>query len=320
MRLLGRSSRAIRSFTLVELRVVVSIIALLLSILQPSMSRARDQAKIVKCQANMRSINTALLTYVAEFDTFPLVLPPNMPNGCLCTWCSWTYGGWLGKNPYWKTAHGGCRQIPASRRPLTLYMNKGTVTPPVQTGSGPRDIEEITGQPVFKCPSDTVSAQWQWGYLVSGRRADNTYSAYDDVGTSYQMNFFGWSQTHLLEGVDHDGDGVVEPTLGLCAPDLTVCCTYGPCERWPGRVDQVHQVWRRFIQGDASRLVTIDEDPFDFAVYVGTRELGFHRQFSWHNLAFLDGHVAYLMPDTRRPWGTEWTVIDEELEYNWPPR
>ncbi len=311
------SSRATRGFTLVELLVVVSIIALLVSMLLPAMSKAREQAKTVVCQANMRSINGAILTYYADYDVFPLTLPPPDANGCVYTWCSWSYGGWLGKNPHWKTARNGWWQIPANRRPLTVYMNKGEVAPPIQVGLDPRDLKEDSGQPVFKCPSDRISTQWQWADWHLGRR-DDAYSAYDDVGTSYQMNFYWWFQASLAGGVDYDGDGVTEPTLDTCPADSSVCCTGSNCTIWPCCVQRGQRIWKKYLQRGAARFVTIDEDPFDYAVWMQTQELGFHRQFSTHNLAFLDGHVAYLRTDTRQHWGPDWTINDEEYETWWP--
>ena len=54
------------AFTLIELLVVVSIIALLISILLPSLKRAREQTKSTLCLSNMRQIGLALQTYAME--------------------------------------------------------------------------------------------------------------------------------------------------------------------------------------------------------------------------------------------------------------
>lgn len=55
------------AFTLVELLVVIGIIALLISILMPSLSRARMAANLVACQSNMKQVATAIHMYANEY-------------------------------------------------------------------------------------------------------------------------------------------------------------------------------------------------------------------------------------------------------------
>jgi len=55
-----------RGFTLIELLVVIAIIALLVSILVPSLKRARDLARDAVCKANLRTWGVVLNAYMTE--------------------------------------------------------------------------------------------------------------------------------------------------------------------------------------------------------------------------------------------------------------
>ncbi len=55
-------------FTLIELLVVIAVIALLMAILLPSVQRARQQARAVACQANLRQWGFIFRIYMDEND------------------------------------------------------------------------------------------------------------------------------------------------------------------------------------------------------------------------------------------------------------
>ena len=80
MNTLDRPSRNIRparklpakaaAFTLIEVLVVVAIIALLVSILLPSLKKARDQAKSLACKANLHDTGLAFVQYAHDHDPY----------------------------------------------------------------------------------------------------------------------------------------------------------------------------------------------------------------------------------------------------------
>jgi len=65
--------RRTKGFTLIELLVVIAIIALLVSILLPSLHRARELANRTACLSNIKNIGTALSLYKADYESFPFV-------------------------------------------------------------------------------------------------------------------------------------------------------------------------------------------------------------------------------------------------------
>jgi len=89
-------------FTLIELLVVVAIIALLISILLPSLARAREQAKRTVCSNNLRSLTTASKVYARDHNDFWPIAASDV-----------TMGGGTYYNPGISlNTMGGCDKLP----------------------------------------------------------------------------------------------------------------------------------------------------------------------------------------------------------------
>lgn len=65
-----------RAFTLIELLVVIGMIGILIGLLLPSLARAQQAAKAIKCEAQLHDIGLALLNYADEHKGY--LFPPEM--------------------------------------------------------------------------------------------------------------------------------------------------------------------------------------------------------------------------------------------------
>jgi prepilin-type N-terminal cleavage/methylation domain-containing protein len=109
----------LKAFTLIELLVVVAIIALLIAILLPALGKAKAQARIAACLANIKGLNQANLVYAAEYEGY---LPPNFVYDSTGTTIS---GNWMTNldliNKYLYTAQlNGTKETQATQG----YSNK----------------------------------------------------------------------------------------------------------------------------------------------------------------------------------------------------
>ena len=76
-------------FTLVELLIVMSIIAVLISLLLPALNRARELTKLTICQSNLKQLMTAMIRYTQENnESYPYPSTTPLPED----WVYWEPG------------------------------------------------------------------------------------------------------------------------------------------------------------------------------------------------------------------------------------
>jgi prepilin-type N-terminal cleavage/methylation domain-containing protein len=148
------------AFTLVELLVVIGIIALLISILLPSLARARESANRIKCANNLRQIGVAMFMYTSDNQGyFPAAARADRQEQN-------DYIFWQQPSTYWNTtlfsvALGNPRSL--DNGALVKYMGK-------HFSAG-----------VWTCPSDDPNSHLAVYTLVPG--------VYPHYPYSYSMNY-----------------------------------------------------------------------------------------------------------------------------------
>src|SRR5437764_14650175 len=107
------------AFTLVELLVMIGIIVLLIAILLPVLSRAREQANLVKCLATLRNMGQAAQMHASEHQGFMPVAGEMTPRPEVLATPAGLNDRAMKKYVYWQYEMPRPMPLPAA---LAIYM------------------------------------------------------------------------------------------------------------------------------------------------------------------------------------------------------
>ncbi len=299
-----------RAFTLVELLVVIAIIALLISILLPSLARAREQAKSGKCLANLRDQMSAGYAY-ANDDPSEYLVPlharftsiqggggggGDWGSGKYVSAARKAYGGKSGRHDYREVTTGGADVGPDPETGYGRYSTgnrMGPATRPLNKYIYAADMQDLYGQDldamkrderidydVFNCPSDV-------GY-VSGQDSS-------PGGRGLYMGLSIWHQDEMsfyeAMGNSYATDSII---LGLPS-DGSPLSSIGPWLRpytqipYPGKTTMLKETHGFYASGWNGLLIG---DPNEYA-------MGNHGVLRQHNVAFADAHAKPVLFEIR---------------------
>jgi prepilin-type processing-associated H-X9-DG protein len=150
----------------VELLVVIGIIALLISILLPSLNRARETANRVKCAANLKAIGNSLLMYSNDNKgAYPRTMYSQGTYPLVPTWGT----GATSSNPF---STGPAPNARPENNDITAAIFLLLTT------------QDITGDS-FVCPSSS-SDKWDFG---GGSNTASNWSNWNSTDTTKHLSY-----------------------------------------------------------------------------------------------------------------------------------
>ncbi len=208
-------------FTLIELLVVVAIIALLISILLPSLARARELAKRVVCMSNLKGIGNSCHIYANEnYDLFP-VAPHNGDGGGLAI-------GVIGERGSAVTGNSVATDFTFSDNPSTsacmwILVREGGTSPGqfyCPSSNDEKDATERTGSMYDFTGYNTVSYGFQIPFNIKnnarpGSSGDPRLAVAADKGPYAQI---GGALGEATSGQQGFSDALAVPTSATGFP------------------------------------------------------------------------------------------------------